>query len=403
MRISMSFNIKHFSVLAMTLCAALIAAPILPARAQDAPGVTPDATEIERLEEALKPYVMPKSGPFRPDQIAIAQAAAIAAWAGSAHANAASEAFSHWNQEGEIPPMCATCHSGAGFRSLYGFDGSQPGLPESPVPTGGVVDCDTCHNPGLAQVSEVRFPSGLMHPVAPGEASCLTCHQGLAAGATVEKAVADKAEDTADAGLGFVNPHYAVAAATWLGGYGAAGYHYPGKTYSGRFFHARPVATCVSCHEPHTLDVAVETCMTCHEETTAKDIRLSRLSYDGSGDLSKGISADIAANAGILQRMLGEYAAKVAGTPMLYDGLSYPYFFADANADGRVDQVDGRGVAFKAWTPRLLKAAYNWKFVTADPGAYAHNPHYALELLHDSIEDLAGPLELDFSALGIRR
>lgn len=399
----MPMDIKRFSVATIALCAALTIISAPPASAQQAGATASDATEIEQLEQELTPYVMPDSGPFRPDRIAIGQAAAIAAWAGSGHANASSEAFAHWNEDGKIPPFCSTCHSGAGFRSRYGLDGSQPGPPEQPIPTGGVVDCDTCHNPRLSEVKEVRFPSGLMHPVAPGEASCLSCHQGLAAGALVEKAVADKAEDTPDPDLNFVNPHYAVAASSWLGGYGASGYHYPGKDYSGRFFHARPVASCASCHDPHSLKVQEQTCLTCHEQSGARDIRLSRLSYDGSGDLSKGISADIAANAGLLRQIFADYAATVAGMPMVYDGTRYPYFFADANADNRADQADGKPVPFKSWTPRLLKAAYNWKFVTADPGVYAHNPHYALELLYDSIEDLANSLNRDVAAMGIQR
>lgn len=399
----MPIFIKPFPLATIALCAALATVSAPPLWAQQAEATAPEATEIEQLEEELKPYVMPDSGPFRPDRIAIGQAAAIAAWAGSGHANAASESFAHWNEDGKIPPVCATCHSGAGFRSLHGLDGSQPGLPEQPIPTGGVVDCDTCHNPGLSEVTQVRFPSGLMHPVAPGDASCLTCHQGRAAGATVVKAVADKAEDTPDPDLNFINPHYAVAAASWLGGYGASGYHYPGKDYSGRFFHARPVASCASCHDPHSLKVQEQTCMTCHEESKAKDIRLSRQSYDGSGDLSKGISADIAANAGVLKQLLADYATEVAGMPLVYDGARYPYFFADANADGRADEVDGSLVPYKSWTPRLLKAVYNWKLVTADPGVFAHNPHYALELLYDSIEDLSNALNRDIAATGIQR
>ena len=43
-------------------------------------------------------------------------------------------------------------------------------------------------------------------------------------------------EDTPNPELSFINPHYATAAATMLGGYGG-GYHYPGKDYSGRFLH----------------------------------------------------------------------------------------------------------------------------------------------------------------------
>ena len=88
---------------------------------------------------------------------------------------------------------------------------------------------------------------------------------------------------------------------------------------------------------------------------------------------------------------------------MVYDRTRYPYFFLDANGDGVVDVTDGQSVAYNAWTPRSLRAAYNWKLVTADPGNYAHNPHYALELLYDSIEDLSGPLKIDMDKLGLLR
>lgn len=365
----------------------------------------PDTTsELDAIEEILDLYIMPQSGPFRPDQIEISNQAAISEWARSGHSDASSEAFAHWDEDGAIPPVCATCHSGAGFRSFHGLDGSAPGPAQSPIPTGGVVDCDTCHNPGLGTVDEIQFPSGLMHPVSTtAEASCMSCHQGRAAGNMISEAIGALELDTPDPELGFTNPHYAVAASTWLGEYGGSGYQYDGQTYSGRFFHARPVETCVSCHEPHSLQVAEETCTTCHQDGTPDNIRLSRLSFDGSGDLEKGIRADIASNAQRLNDLMAEYSATIAGIAMIYDGHSYPYFFADTNADGRIDETDGRTVAYGAWTPRLLRAAYNWKFVTADAGAFAHNPHYVLELLYDSIEDLAQPLGYDIEEWGIER
>ena len=399
----MSVGTRHSSYLALAL-GAVLSMVACGALAQEQPQPAPEAaSEIEALEKALQPYVMPESGPFRPDQIAIANKAAIADWARSAHAEASSEAFTHWNEEGEIPGVCSTCHSGAGFRALYGLDGGAAGVPDHPMPIGGVVDCDTCHNPRLSTVTEIMMPSGLMHPVTPGEASCMTCHQGRSAGATVSKAVGSMAADKPSGDLSFINPHYAVAASTWLGGYGASGFQYPGKQYSGRFFHARPLASCVSCHEPHTLQVSEQTCSTCHEAASFDEIRLSRVSYDGSGDVTKGIRTDVKANADRLMQLLVEYASKVAGTPMVYNGDRHPYFFADANGDGRADEAEGGPTPYNAWTPRLLKAAYNWKFVTADPGAFVHNPHYALELLYDSIEDISAPLGHDISAWNLQR
>lgn len=348
-------------------------------------------------------FIMPRSGPFAPETVAVPNARVIAGWARSGHSHYTSESFSHWNAEGEIPPVCSVCHSGIGFRSFHGLDGTPKGLPEAPVQTGGVVDCDTCHNPGLPGVTEVTLPSGVVHPVTSTDAACVTCHQGRESGLSIETATADKPDDTIAGDLRFINPHYNIAAVTNLGAYGKGGYHYPGKEYSGRFLHAKPVATCVSCHDPHSLEIAESTCLTCHTTGTPEDIRISRVSFDGSGDTGKGIHADITANADTLMKMMTEYAATVAGTPMIYDNTRYPYFFADANGDGVIDQEGSNPVAYNAWTPRLLKATFNWKFVTADPGIFAHNPPYALELLYDSIADLAEPLNVDMATLGLLR
>jgi hypothetical protein len=354
--------------------------------------------------EAVIPFALPEAGPFTPADIDVKNSQAISDWFRSAHANAAAEAFRHWDEDQEIRPACATCHSGEGFRSYHGLDGSEPGVVEAPVDIGGVVDCGTCHNAGLARITEVKFPSGLMHPVQGVEASCMTCHQGRTAGINVREATGTLEVDTPNAELGFINPHYATAAATWLGGYGGAGYQYDGRDYSGRFFHARPVSSCNSCHEPHTLEVAFEPCLTCHEADTPQDIRIARQSYDGSGDTSVGIRSDIQANSARLLAMIETYATDVAEAPIVYDGTRYPYFFADANGDGVIDvSAEGEAIAYGAWTPRSLRTAYNWKLATSDPGNYAHNPQYTLELIYDSIEDLTGPLDVDMEGLGLLR
>jgi hypothetical protein len=349
------------------------------------------------------PFALPAAGPFNPADIKIENDRAITDWFRSAHADAAAEAFTHWDEEEEIRPACATCHSGEGFRAFHGLDGSEVGVVEGPINPGGVVDCGTCHNAGLAGVKSVTFPSGLEHPVQGVEASCMTCHQGRTAGVNVEKATDGLEPDAVNAELRFINPHYATAAATWLGGYGGAGYHYDGRTYAGRFFHARPVSTCNSCHDPHSLEIELEPCLTCHEANSVQDIRISRQSYDGTGNVGLGIRSDIQTNANLLLDMIRAYADDVVGAPIIYDGTSYPYFFADDNGDGVKDLADGRAVAYGAWTARSLRAAYNWKLVTSDPGNYAHNPPYTLQLLYDSIEDLSGPLAQDMQGLGLLR
>ena len=372
--------------------------------AQSTPGAETPATE-QAAPAAEKPaFIFPKSGPFNPEKIDIPNFKMIEAWSRSGHANLSAEAFSHWNSEGEIPPECSVCHSGAGFRSFHGLDGSPKGVPDHPFPIGGVVDCETCHDPKLSTITEITFPSGVKHPVVGVEAACMTCHQGRESGLSVAKATEGMTDDAPNAKLRFINPHYKPAAATNLGGYGQAGYQYSGKTYSGRFLHAKPIATCVSCHDPHSLKVAEETCLTCHQTGNPADIRVQHVSFDGSGNIEKGIKADIDANADKLKQAFLAYAAKVAGTAMVFDGARYPYFFADANGDGVIDQNgEGKVVAYGSWTPRLLKAVYNWKIVTADPGIHAHNPYYALELLYDSIEDLASAEGMDVDMTGMLR
>ena len=42
------------------------------------------------------------------------------------------------------------------------------------------------------------------------------------------------------------------------------------------------------------------------------------------------------------------------------------------------------------WTPKLLKAAFNYQYSQKDPGAFVHNPKYVIQFLIDSIEDLGG-------------
>jgi len=163
------------------------------------------------------------------------------------------------------------------------------------------------------------------------------------------------------------------------------------------------VASCNSCHEPHTLEVAFEPCQTCHLADSAQNVRIARQSYDGSGDVSVGIRSDIQNNAALLLSMVKDYSAQVAGVPMIHDASRFPYFFADANGDGAIDTEDGSPVAYAAWTPRSLRTTFSWKLVTADPGNYAHNPEYSLQLLYDSIEDLSGPLGIDMRELGLLR
>jgi hypothetical protein len=320
----------------------------------------------------------------------------LEAWMASPHAKSASPAFTHWNEEGEIPANCATCHSGIGFRDFLGADGSAPGVIDHRVPVGSKVDCETCHNDVAMSLSTVTFPSGITVDAADKGAVCMVCHQGTQSTVNVNTALGKRQEDKVDPELGFINVHYRAAAATMLGTEAKGAYEYPGKTYMGRFTHVPQFSSCIDCHDPHSLKAEVAQCVGCHQVDELKAIRSSTDDFDDDGDVSEGMAAEIDQQVAQLYDAIQAYARDVIGAPIIY-AEAYPYFFADKDGDGTA----GPGEAiypnrYQSWTPRLLKAAYNYQFVTKDPGAYAHNPHYALQVLFDSIESLAEHKEVRF-------
>ncbi len=88
---------------------------------------------------------------------------------------------------------------------------------------------------------------------------------------------------------------------------------------------------------------------------------------------------------------LQAYATETVGTSIAYDAHSHPYFFIDTNSNGVADPEEVNGDnRYATWTPRLLRAAYNYQYATKDPGAFAHNGQYIVQTLYDSIEDIGG-------------
>ncbi|SNT31771.1 cytochrome c3 family protein [Tropicimonas sediminicola] len=329
---------------------------------------------------------------------------ALEAWRNSPHADLSKEAFRHWDEEEDklIPETCAKCHSTTGYLEFLGADGSEPGVVSKqeidPEHASGIA-CMACHNTVAQNMTSVIFPSGDEAEVFTSDIRCMTCHGGRAS--TVQ--VNDKMEelgnpesDSVAADLAFINIHYRPAAATRFGGEVRGGYEYDGMEYAGYYFHDRDSQTCNDCHSPHSLEVKVESCTDCHDEVDAANaetmrlVRSSKADYDANGDTSEGIHAEIAALHGQLYDAISSYADAVLGQPVIFRGTNYPYFFNDTNGNGEADDDE---VAFpnryQSWSPRLLKAAYNYNFISKDPGGYTHNPYYQLQLAYDSIADLA--------------
>ncbi len=328
----------------------------------------------------------------------------LAQWEGSPHADASAEAFVHWDEDDPavIPTFCAKCHSTSGYQDFLGVDGSEFGVVDSEVPVGEVITCVACHNETTVALDSVVMPSGIEITDLGDESRCMQCHQGRSSAFTVDEAVAEAGvgEDEVSEDLGFINIHYYAATATKYGTLTKGGYEYEGKTYDARFDHVEGFQTCIDCHDVHTLEVKVEACQECHSDVEAvedlKNVRMagSLVDYDGDGDMSEGIDGEIIGLQELLSQAIMTYAAEVSGTPVVYDSHAYPYFFID-DGNGEVDE--GEAIfpnKYNAWTPRLLKAAYNYQVSLKDPGAFAHGGKYIIQLLYDSIEDLNTGIDL---------
>jgi len=293
-----------------------------------------------------------------------------AAWAGSPHADRESEGFAHWDEDDPavVPARCAQCHAGAGYLDFLGEDGTEAGVVDNAAEPG-VIECGTCHNDAVDALSTVTFPSGVTVDVASAEAPCVQCHQGRASGLSVASAVEGVDADTVIEGQGFINVHYAAAGATREGSNASVGYEYEGNTYAGAFAHASGFDACAACHDSHSLELKLEGCV-CHGAVEdAGAIRMGGTDYDGDGDTTEGIKGEI-------ETLHEALLSAIVPLGAVYDAHSYPYWF------------DAAGERFAAWTPRLLKAAYNYQLVAKEAGFYSHNPKYATQLLIDSLGDL---------------
>lgn len=325
----------------------------------------------------------------------------IEAWLASPHGDYQSPSFTYWNKDGEVPPACAACHSEPGFIDYLGADGSTPLKVDRPAAVNSPIGCASCHTAAAHALDSVPFPSGVTVDGLGSSAVCTVCHQGRQSGDAVTAATQGRDEDAVSSELAFLNVHYGVAAAVMHGAEVRGGYQYPGRRYAGRFAHVPSANTCTACHDAHTTEVASDGCVACHRGVDdLRAIRTRHADFDGDGKTDAGIHAEIVGLHGMLGRAIQTYATEVAGTPIGYAKGRFPYFFTDSDGDGRIgDEEAVPANRYASWTPRLLKAAYNYQVVAKDAGAYVHNPAYALQLLYDSLESLSERIDLDMSGL----
>lgn len=313
------------------------------------------------------------------------------------HFAGSEEAFRHWDADGLVPADCAKCHSATGLPQFLdeasrNRDGVTGIVTAQHISNG--FQCATCHNDlttfSRTTVNAVKFPSGAVLAFAEGDDAnlCLECHQGRESKVSVDAAInrAGVGDDEVTDALSFRNPHYFATGATLFGTEAKGAYEYNGQTYNGRFMHVESMDTCIECHDAHALQVQTQVCAGCHgtEEVTAIRFNTSTDDYDGDGDVTEGLAGEVQTMHEALYTAIQE-TATTAGVSIVYDAHAYPYWFTDANSNGTLDEGEG---GFATWTPRLLRAAYNYQWVAKDPGAFAHNGKYIIQVLYDSLNDL---------------
>ena len=337
------------------------------------------------------------------------------------HFDGTAMAFRDWDAEGMVPAGCAKCHSATGLPQFIKNGGTVAVSGQNVVTTGVVgaepangLACTTCHNDltkfTLYPVTNVPFPSGKsvtfstekddkgnLVPVAAN--LCLECHQGRQSTATSNARIGkNEADKVPEKKLSFANVHYFAAGASLFGNDAQVAYQYADKEYSGRNMHAPGFQDCTQCHSTHEQSLNADKCVTCHAGVkSAEEIRITKDDLDGDKDVKEGVAGELATMQEKLFAAMQTYAKDVAKAAIAYDAAAYPYFFADANGNGKVDKDEK---AYTEWTPRLLRAAYNYQFAQKDPGLFAHNPDYAAQFLYDSLEDLAaGGVKVDMTGM----
>jgi hypothetical protein len=321
------------------------------------------------------------------------------------HFDITAEAFRHWDAEGEVPATCTRCHTAGGL----------PFYLENAVtikaPPSQSLTCSTCHDVAndfeIHPVNEVTFPSGAVVSFGEEEESnlCIACHQGRESTVSVNTAIqrSGVGDDEVSESLTFRNIHYFAAGATLFGTEVKGAYEFEGAAYNGRNWHdGEDMTMCVDCHDSHTGELQVNDCADCHDEVDDEDpetVRLIRyidddvelVDYDGDGDAEEPIADEIASFQNALLAAIQSYATETAGAAIMYSPASHPYWFIDTNGNGSADDDEVNGDnRFVSWTPNLLRAAYNYQYSVKDPGVFAHNPDYILQVLYDSIQAVGG-------------
>ena len=321
--------------------------------------------------------------------------------------DAEGNAWTHYNWDQTTSRgACQRCHTATGIANFLtnpaAYDATGNGNDFSHLsgwtkaagsPQNELIYCWGCHsdsqtgtlrNPGAITENYAAATAGapvatVVYPDLGKSNVCMGCHLGREIGQTV-------ANDTdADGTRGFVNSHYLAAGAIV---FGEAGYEFAGKTYTKTFQgHAAAGASdgkgpCVTCHmtstEAHAFEVvtkdatgavtgiATTSCNSCHGDMNAAWLEERKEAYHAALE-----------NLNIALQSKG-----------IYFQARNPYFFVGPGATDPSYTTWAAPYGFDAWK-NVMGAAFNYNLLEHDPGSYAHNRSYALQLIADSIDFIA--------------
>jgi hypothetical protein len=297
---------------------------------------------------------------------------------------------------------CETCHeTGANFSTLA-----------NNIPARRYIRSVTFPYPSTAtsaQISAVTINNGAEGTDAEDDSYvCMTCHQGRESTLTVDAANPTPVDTFT---LSFKNVHYLSAGGTLYGNIAAVAYQYTAKTYAPPWNHgtaysgtypqpANHRAQCTFCHMQngsHSFEAQfVTACTECHGNQTLDSITPAFRPEDNwDNDPATKPKAEVAVFAARLYAAVQATCAAAADADapptgasyVAYDGSAYPYWYKDTNKNGVVDAGEKTPMKFDS---KSLRAAFNYQYYQKEPGAWAHNNPYIVQILFDSIEDLGG-------------
>jgi trimeric autotransporter adhesin len=274
---------------------------------------------------------------------------------------------------------CVQCHTTTGFIA-FSTAKVTAAWGVAPDKTKEVLTCVGCHSDistgavrSVTPVKPFADEATYINRNFDNSNICMDCHSGRNNGASIQVKVGS-ADFTTQA---FIAPHYLSAGGTLQS---KSGYHFPGRTYAAYSSNSHRLIG-----RANTLATGTNgPCVACHMTSSSKHLFLP-VSVDKDGALTAITTAvcsnchgavlpvaALAADRTAYNNGLEILKAQLAAIGHVYSP-DYPYFTAGNWGTGQTGA-------------NVMGAAFNYKLLVAEPGAYAHNPAYAKQLIVDSID-----------------